>query len=111
MAESDINKRKYLYVIGDTVPLKFFRGGRALTSVLSRHSTILQEIKNKYGAAVVTVRDYYALKCNDVQIVENNWGQSKIECPLLAVIRTRLLRSDLINLRVYQMSKWKLNLN
>lgn len=34
LAESDINKRKYLYVIGDTAPLKFFRGGRALTNVL-----------------------------------------------------------------------------
>ncbi len=43
-------------------PLKFFNGGRALTSVLSRRPDILARIQEKYGDSIVRVREYYELK-------------------------------------------------
>jgi len=70
LAETDTNKKKYLYVIGDTFPLKFFLGGRSLTSVLSRNSKLLQKIHEKYGDEVLKVRDYYTLKAGEVNIVD-----------------------------------------
>jgi hypothetical protein len=70
LAETDTNKKKYLYVIGDIFPLKFFLGGRSITSVLSRNPKILQKIRNKYGDEVLKVRDYYILKSSEVYIVD-----------------------------------------
>ena len=40
LAESEIAKAKYLYVLGTEHPLKFLNGGRALTSVLSKDERI-----------------------------------------------------------------------
>ncbi len=48
LAEHETHK-KVLYVVGTGYPLKFFNGGRALTSVLSRHPKILAHIHEKYG--------------------------------------------------------------
>lgn len=70
LAEEDTDKSKYLYLIGDTVALKFFQGRRALTSVLNRRAHILQAIRDKYGPNVLTVRDYYSIKRNAVRIVD-----------------------------------------
>lgn len=70
LSETDTCKRKYLYLIGDAFPLKFFQSGRALTSVLNRHPNILQKINNKYGKSILKVRDYYAIKCEEVKIVD-----------------------------------------
>lgn len=69
LAEDETTKRKYLYVVGTEFPLKFLRGGRALTSVLSRRSSILKLINNKYPD-VKKVCDYYALKNNEVNICD-----------------------------------------
>ena len=70
LAEYETTKRKYLYVVGKEYPLKFFNGGRALTSVLSRNPTILSRIKAKYGESVTKVRDYYELKRGDVHVCD-----------------------------------------
>lgn len=70
LAEHQIDKKKYLYVVGTELPLKFFNGGRALTSVLSRYQSILDDIHNKYGTGIIKVRDYYALRKNDVIICD-----------------------------------------
>lgn len=70
LAEYETEKRKYVYVVGTSYPLRFLNGGRALTSVLSRFPTILQRIREKYGDSVAVVRDYYQLKKNDVEIVD-----------------------------------------
>lgn len=66
MAESGSAKRKYLYVLGTDHPLKFFNGGRALDSVLSRHVKLKGEFAKKYGARCRIVRDYYALRKDEV---------------------------------------------
>ena len=67
LAECSTNKSKHLYVLGTTFPLKFFRGGRALHSVLSKQPDILKIMQEKY-AGVLTVREYYNLKQNQVEI-------------------------------------------
>lgn len=70
LAEYETAKRKYLYVVGTKHPLKFLNGGRALTSVLSRHPKIHAYIKEKYGEDVVTVSDYYEIQKSSVEIVD-----------------------------------------
>jgi hypothetical protein len=59
MAESKNAKRKYLYVLGTEQPLKFLNGGRALSSVLSRHVRLRDQFESKYGDRYRIVRDYY----------------------------------------------------
>ena len=59
MAEHTSAKRKYLYVLGTEHPLKFFNGGRALSSVLSRHVKLKSEFVTRFGDQYRTVRDYY----------------------------------------------------
>jgi hypothetical protein len=70
LAEYETTKRKCLYVVGTEYPLKFFNGGRALSSVLSRNPNILSRIKAKYGESVTKVCDYYELKKDDVHICD-----------------------------------------
>lgn len=70
LAEHDTPKRKYLYVVGTELPLKFFRGGRALSSVLSRHPMMLERIIANYGTGVKKVCDYYELKKDVVSICD-----------------------------------------
>lgn len=69
LAEYETTKRRYLYVVGTDIPLKFLKGGRALTSVLSRRPKILAHINTKYPE-VKRVCDYYALKRNEVKICD-----------------------------------------
>lgn len=70
LAEHETVKRKFLYVVGTEFPLRFFRGGRALTSVLSRQSAILARITAKYGTSIERVCDYYDLKRQEVSICD-----------------------------------------
>ena len=70
LAEYETHKKKFLYVVGTEYPLRFFKGGRALTSVLSRHPKILAQIKEKHGEHVTRVRDYYELKKSEVIICD-----------------------------------------
>jgi hypothetical protein len=70
LAECETHKKKFLYVVGDKFPRKFFEGGRALTSVLSRRPEILKTIKSKYGANIVRVCDYFELKKTVVEICD-----------------------------------------
>jgi hypothetical protein len=44
MAECETPKEKYLYVLGTEHSEKFFNGGRALSSVLSRNETLPEEV-------------------------------------------------------------------
>ena len=70
LAEHRTHKRKFLYVVGTDMPLKFFRGGRALESVLSRQPKILARLQAKYGSKIRAVRDYYELKEDEVRILD-----------------------------------------
>jgi hypothetical protein len=70
LAEYETPKRKYLYVVGTKYPLKFFNGGRALSSVLSRYPNIQAKIRDKYGEDIQKVSDYYSIKKDEVEIVD-----------------------------------------
>ncbi len=59
MAECETPKEKYLYVLGTEHGEKFFNGGRALSSVLSRNVTLRKKFNDKFGDRYRTVRDYY----------------------------------------------------
>jgi hypothetical protein len=59
MAEHATEKRRFLYVLGTEHPEKFFRGGRAMSSVLSRHVRLRDQFAAKFGDQYRTVRDYY----------------------------------------------------
>lgn len=70
LAEYETSKEKRLYVLGTKYPLKFFNGGRALTSVLSKQPEILASIQQKYGESVSKTRDYYELHKSSVKIID-----------------------------------------
>ena len=70
LAEYETHKKKYLYVVGTEYPLKFFNGGRALTSVLSRHPNIFARIREKYGSSITRVCDYYEMKKIEVIVCD-----------------------------------------
>ena len=59
MAECDTPKEKYLYVLGTLHGEKFFNGGRAISSVLSRNVTLRKKFTAKFGDRYRTVREYY----------------------------------------------------
>src|SRR5712664_1592765 len=61
MAEDTSTKHKYLYVLDTEHPLRFFNGGRALSSVLSRNVKLREDFQARYGDRYRTVRDYYAV--------------------------------------------------
>ena len=68
LAEHNTRKSKHLYVVGTDYPLKFLKGGRALSSVLSRRPETLNRITERYGKHVNKVRDYYAMKKTEIEI-------------------------------------------
>jgi len=70
LAEYETEKKKVLYLVGTTYPLKFFNGRRALTSVLSKQPEILEAIYNKYGESMSVVRDYYNLHKDKVSVTD-----------------------------------------
>jgi hypothetical protein len=56
LADYETSKRKYLYLLGLEHALKFFRGGRAISIILSRDNRLR------------TVREYFAVHGGDVMI-------------------------------------------
>src|SRR6266480_6977320 len=66
MAEDSSTKHKYLYVLDTEHPLRFFNGGRALSSVLSRNVKLREDFQARYGDRYRTVRDYYAVRKENV---------------------------------------------
>jgi hypothetical protein len=59
MTEHQSEKQKFLYVLGTEHVDKFFNGGRAISSVLSRHVKLRNQFTDKFGDRYRTVRDYY----------------------------------------------------
>jgi hypothetical protein len=63
-------KRKHLYLLGTEHALKFLRGGRALSSVLSRNDKLQKMLIERFGDQFRTVGDYFAAYGRAVQIVD-----------------------------------------
>jgi hypothetical protein len=70
MAEHATNKEKYLYVLGLEHPLHFLRGGRALSSVMSRNNKLWADYQRRYGNRYKTVCEYYEQRKSEVKLVD-----------------------------------------
>ena len=70
LAELQTPKERYLYVVGIEHPEKFFAGGRALRSVMSRNNKLWTEFVKQYGERFATVRDYYRFRQASVKMVD-----------------------------------------
>lgn len=70
LAEYGENKKRYLYVLGKEIPLRFFNRSRAIKSVLSRNIKLSQDFFSKYGDRFRVVNDYYQYK-KEAVIIED----------------------------------------
>lgn len=70
MSENPTPKRKFLYVLGTEHPLKFFNGGRALKSVLSKDERVRNLFSTQFGESLKTVREFYQSRKTLVEIVD-----------------------------------------
>jgi hypothetical protein len=61
-------KRKYLYLLGTDHALRFLRGGRALSSILSRNDKLQRTFAECFGDTYRTVGAYYADHADAVRI-------------------------------------------
>ena len=59
-----------MYVVGKEVPMRFLQNRRALSSVLSKHSTVAARFRSMHGDRFTTVRDYYEFIAHQVEIVD-----------------------------------------
>lgn len=60
LAHHETPKSKHLYLMGAAHALKFLKGRRALSSVLSRHVDLKSQFEGRFGARYAVVGDYYA---------------------------------------------------
>jgi hypothetical protein len=73
-------KRKHLYLLGTEHALKFLRGGRALSSVLSRSDKLQKVFSERFGDQFRTVGGYFAAHGRAVQIVDvSPWLSELVE--------------------------------
>jgi hypothetical protein len=74
LAEHSTPKKKYLYVLGTELPLKFLNGGRAMSSVLSHSVKLKQDFAQRFGDEYKVVRDYYAPRKSAVLVQDvSHW--------------------------------------
>jgi len=70
LAEHETHKERYLYVIGTKYPLKFFKGRRAIKSVLSKNIKLQEEFSQNYGNRFERVFEYYSYRKEQVKLVD-----------------------------------------
>jgi hypothetical protein len=71
VASANTDKRRIVYVLGTEQAMKFLRGGRAISSVLSRSSKVRVGFYDRYGTnTFATVRDYWATVRDSVEILD-----------------------------------------
>ncbi len=63
-------KRRQLFLNGAEKALSFLRGGRALSSVLSRNDTMKVRFETKYGRQYQTIGEFYRRYQREVEIVD-----------------------------------------
>jgi hypothetical protein len=59
-----------MYVLGKEIPLKFFNGRRALSSVFSKNTRLWMEFQERYGRRFSVVGDYYSNHKDAVRIID-----------------------------------------
>jgi hypothetical protein len=70
LASAETQKRRVLYVVGAEVPLRFFRGRRAVDSVLSQNAAAAARFRQLHGDRFATVREYVASLGGCVEVVD-----------------------------------------
>jgi hypothetical protein len=70
LAEYETKKSKFLYLLEKEIPLKFFEGGRAINSVMSRNKRINDRFHEIYGDQFLRIKEYYLYRKDDVEIVD-----------------------------------------
>lgn len=70
LAEAKTDKRKYLYIVDLTFPMKFLTGRRALKSVMSKDTKLYSEFKSQYDQSFSRVHEYFEYRRNDVTLVD-----------------------------------------
>lgn len=68
LAEADTAKERYIYLLGLDHPLRFFNGGRSLSSVLTKDHQLRSDFQRLYGERFQVVRDYYEHRKNSVHM-------------------------------------------
>lgn len=84
LAEYPTPKRKHLYLLGTDHALRFLRGGRALSSVLSRNDKLHRMFVARFGESFRTVGDYYGVHSDAVQIEDVSPWLSELAEELVA---------------------------
>lgn len=80
LAEHPTSRRKDLYLLGTEHARKFFKGGRALRSVLSRDQKLRRMFFERFGERFQTVGDYYAAHGGEVKIQDMSpWVSELVE--------------------------------
>jgi len=70
LAEEDTKKMKCLYVLGTDKPLKFLKGTRKLSSVMSRNQQLARDFEKRYGSRFSVVSEYFRHRKSSVQIID-----------------------------------------
>jgi hypothetical protein len=70
LASEETTKRRVLYVVGKTMPIRFLRNRRSLASVLSKNRAVADRFYGLHGERFVTVRDYFDTVVDQVEIVD-----------------------------------------
>jgi hypothetical protein len=70
LAEANTDKRRKLYVVDDTLPLKFFRSGRNIMSAMSQHSRLGAQFQKRYGDRFTRVCEYYEYRRELVTVID-----------------------------------------
>jgi len=70
LAEHDTSKKRCLYVVGTTYPLKFLKGRRSLSSVMSRNNKLWGDFKALYGERFSVVSEYYEYRKSLVHLID-----------------------------------------
>lgn len=69
LAEANTTKERYLYVVGDQHPLKFFNSRRKLKGVM-RDNRLWTKFQSVHGERFSVVSEYYNYRKDGVQIVD-----------------------------------------
>ena len=70
LVTAETSKKRYLYLLGTNHALKFFRGGRALSSILSKNQATRDKFESLYGDRYATVNEFFADHEHAVEIVD-----------------------------------------
>lgn len=84
LAERDLGKEKYIYILGTDHALRFLRGGRKISSVISRYAKLQRDFTRTYGDRFTYVCDYYDFRHASVMIEDLSEVVSRLSGPLAA---------------------------